>query len=92
MTHERRNLKLALTWVGKDNRRPLLEPRILLEESDNSHNAAARVTENDHFDNGVFLFAPLAGSSFHSLFSGDSQRVHPLKSKPLYQNKIDAAL
>lgn len=41
--------KLELTWIGKD-RRPRLEPRILIEEERLSHHAAAR-REGDHFDN-----------------------------------------
>src|SRR5688500_9334451 len=42
--------RLELTWIGKD-RRPKLEPRILLEESDRSHHAPHRVTDHDLFDN-----------------------------------------
>ncbi|MEV5034545.1 site-specific DNA-methyltransferase [Sphingobium sp. LMC3-1-1.1] len=42
--------KLELTWVGKDNR-PRLEPRILIEDAEKSYHAAARVSENDVFDN-----------------------------------------
>lgn len=42
--------KLELTWVGKENR-PRLEPRILIEDADKSYHAAARVSENDIFDN-----------------------------------------
>lgn len=42
--------KLELTWVGKDNR-PRLEPRILIENAEKSYHAAARVSENDIFDN-----------------------------------------
>lgn len=42
--------KLELTWVGKDNR-PRLEPRILIEDAEKSYHAAARVSENDIFDN-----------------------------------------
>jgi len=42
--------KLELTWVGKDNR-PRLEPRILIEDTEKSYHAAARVSENDIFDN-----------------------------------------
>ena len=45
-----RNLKLELTWVGKDHR-PRLEPRILLEEKERNYTAAAKVTENDQFEN-----------------------------------------
>lgn len=42
--------KLELTWVGKDNR-PRLEPRILIEDPAKSYHAAARVSDNDIFDN-----------------------------------------
>ncbi|WP_068167586.1 site-specific DNA-methyltransferase [Hydrogenophaga taeniospiralis] len=42
--------KLELTWIGKDQR-PLLEPRILLEDPARSYHAKHRVTENDLFDN-----------------------------------------
>ena len=42
--------KLELTWIGKD-KRPKLEPRILLEDSEKSCHARQRMTENDIFDN-----------------------------------------
>ncbi len=42
--------KLELTWIGKENR-PKLEPRILLEDPENSHLAPHRVTDHDLFDN-----------------------------------------
>src|SRR6516164_9516576 len=42
--------KLELTWIGKE-KRPKLEPRILLEEPERSYHAGQRVTENDIFDN-----------------------------------------
>lgn len=42
--------KLELTWVGKENR-PRLEPRILIEDTEKSYHAAARVTKDDIFDN-----------------------------------------
>ncbi|WP_156254721.1 site-specific DNA-methyltransferase [Sandarakinorhabdus oryzae] len=42
--------KLELTWVGKENR-PRLEPRILREIPERSYHAAARVSDNDIFDN-----------------------------------------
>jgi adenine-specific DNA-methyltransferase len=42
--------KLELTWIGKENR-PKLEPRILLEDLENSYHAPDRITENDTFDN-----------------------------------------
>jgi adenine-specific DNA-methyltransferase len=42
--------KLELTWVGKENR-PRLEPRILIEDPAKSYHAAARVSDEDIFDN-----------------------------------------
>ncbi|WP_078461630.1 site-specific DNA-methyltransferase, partial [Solemya velum gill symbiont] len=42
--------KLELTWIGKD-KRPKLEPRILLEDPSKSYHASEKVTENDVFDN-----------------------------------------
>lgn len=42
--------KLELTWIGKD-KRPKLEPRILLEDADKSYHAAKRVSDADIFDN-----------------------------------------
>lgn len=42
--------KLELTWIGKE-KRPRLEPRILLEDPELSYHAPKRVTENDIFDN-----------------------------------------
>ena len=42
--------KLELTWIGKE-KRPKLEPRILLEDPARSYHAAQRVRENDIFDN-----------------------------------------
>ena len=42
--------KLELTWIGKE-KRPRLEPRILLEDKEKSYHAKHRVTDNDLFDN-----------------------------------------
>jgi len=50
MTRENRNLKLELTWVGKDHR-PRLEPRILMEEKGRDYTATSRLSDNDQFDN-----------------------------------------
>jgi hypothetical protein len=38
--------RLELTWIGKENR-PKLEPRILLEEPENSYHAAHRISKKD---------------------------------------------
>ncbi len=42
--------KLELTWIGKD-KRPKLEPRILLEDPSKSYHAKVRHSESDQFDN-----------------------------------------
>jgi adenine-specific DNA-methyltransferase len=42
--------KLELSWIGKD-KRPKLEPRILLEDPSRSYHAKQRVSDNDVFDN-----------------------------------------
>lgn len=42
--------KLELTWIGKE-KRPKLEPRILLEDTEKSYHAKHRVTDSDIFDN-----------------------------------------
>ena len=42
--------KLELTGVGKENQ-PRLEPRILIEDTEKSYHAAARVSGDDIFDN-----------------------------------------
>jgi adenine-specific DNA-methyltransferase len=42
--------KLELTWIGKE-KRPKLEPRILLEDPDKSHHAKHRISDSDIFDN-----------------------------------------
>ncbi len=44
------NTRLELTWIGKEDR-PKLEPRILIEEPDNSYHASFRAGKNDIFDN-----------------------------------------
>lgn len=46
----RNKIKLELTWIGKD-KRPKLEPRILLEDQTKSYHASHKVTEKDIFDN-----------------------------------------
>jgi adenine-specific DNA-methyltransferase len=42
--------RLELTWIGKENRLRL-EPRILLEDPDQSYHAPRRVSDKDIFDN-----------------------------------------
>ncbi|WP_020561188.1 site-specific DNA-methyltransferase [Thiofilum flexile] len=62
--------KLELTWIGKD-KRPRLEPRILLEDPTKSYHAAARVSEADQFDNRlIFGDNLLALRALESEFTG----------------------
>lgn len=46
----RNKQKLELTWIGKE-KRPKLEPRILLEDAQKSCHAKRRVSDADIFDN-----------------------------------------
>jgi adenine-specific DNA-methyltransferase len=42
--------KLELTWIGKD-KRPKLEPRILVEDAGKSYHAESRISDADIYDN-----------------------------------------
>jgi len=65
-----RKQKLELTWVGKENR-PRLEPRILLEDPDQSCHAPRRVSDKDIFDNRlIFGDNLLALKALEAEFSG----------------------
>ncbi len=62
--------KLELTWIGKE-KRPKLEPRILLEDSEKSYHAKHRVTSADLFDNRlIFGDNLLALKALEQEFSG----------------------
>jgi len=62
--------KLELTWIGKE-KRPKLEPRILLEDAEKSYHAKHRISDNDIFDNRlVFGDNLLALKALEQEFSG----------------------
>lgn len=62
--------KLELTWIGKE-KRPKLEPRILLEDPEKSYYAKHRVTDCDIFDNRlIFGDNLLALKALEDEFSG----------------------
>lgn len=62
--------KLELTWIGKE-KRPKLEPRILLEDAEKSYHAKRRVSEGDIFDNRlIFGDNLLALKALEQEFSG----------------------
>ncbi len=68
--------KLELTWIGKE-KRPKLEPRILLEDSARSYHATHRVSDNDIFDNRlIFGDNLLALKSLEQQFSGQVKCVY----------------
>jgi adenine-specific DNA-methyltransferase len=62
--------KLELTWIGKD-KRPKLEPRILLEDTGKSYHASQRFSDDDIFDNRlIFGDNLLALKALEQEFSG----------------------
>jgi len=62
--------KLELTWIGKE-KRPKLEPRILLEDPKRSYHAKQRVSDQDIFDNRlIFGDNLLALKALEQEFSG----------------------
>ncbi|WP_372798630.1 site-specific DNA-methyltransferase [Litorivivens sp.] len=62
--------KLELTWIGKE-KRPRLEPRILLEDPGKSYHARHRVSDSDLFDNRlIFGDNLLALKALEQEFSG----------------------
>ena len=62
--------KLELTWIGKE-KRPKLEPRILVENSQKSYHAKHRVSDADNFDNRlIFGDNLLALKALEQEFSG----------------------
>ena len=68
--------RLELTWIGKENR-PRLEPRILLEDPENSYHAKQRVTEDDIFDNRlIFGDNLLALKALEQEFAGQVKCVY----------------
>jgi adenine-specific DNA-methyltransferase len=67
--------KLELTWIGKE-KRPKLEPRILLEEPQKSYHAKHRLTDSDTFDNRlVFGDNLLALKALEQEFAGSVKCV-----------------
>ncbi|CAM5316191.1 site-specific DNA-methyltransferase [Thauera mechernichensis] len=62
--------KLELAWIGKE-KRPKLEPRILLEDPEKSYHAKHRVSDSDIFDNRlIFGDNLLALKALEAEFSG----------------------
>lgn len=67
--------KLELTWIEKE-KRPKLEPRILLENPSMSYHAKHRVTDNDSIDNRpIFSDNLLALKALEQEFTGKMKCV-----------------
>ena len=63
--------KLELTWIGKE-KRPRLEPRILLEDPEKSYHASERISDTDQFDNKlIFGDNLLALKALESDYAGE---------------------
>jgi len=68
--------KLELTWIGKESR-PLLEPRILLEDASKSYHAKTRLSDDDIFDN-ILIHGDnlLALKALEQRFSGQVKCIY----------------
>jgi adenine-specific DNA-methyltransferase len=74
--HHMARQKLELTWIGKD-KRPKLEPRMLLEDPARSYHAKRRVSERDLFDNRlIFGDNLLALKALEAEFTGKVKCVY----------------
>lgn len=84
--------KLELTWIGKE-KRPKLEPRILLEDSERSHHAKHRVTDKDIFDNRlIFGDNLLALKALEQEFSGKVKCIYidpPFNTQQAFEHYDD---
>jgi adenine-specific DNA-methyltransferase len=68
--------KLELTWIGKD-KRPKLEPRILMEDPELSYHAKHKVSDDDIFDNKlIFGDNLLALKSLEQEYSGKVKCIY----------------
>lgn len=84
--------KLELTWIGKE-KRPKLEPRILLESQDKSFHAAHRFSDSDIFDNRlIFGDNLLALKALEQEFSGKIKCVYidpPFNTQQAFEHYDD---
>lgn len=84
--------KLELTWIGKE-KRPKLEPRILLEDPEKSYHAKHRVSDNDIFDNRlIFGDNLLALKALEQEFSGKVKCIYidpPFNTQQAFEHYDD---
>jgi adenine-specific DNA-methyltransferase len=88
----RSNTRLELTWIGKENR-PKLEPRVLVEDRDQSYHAAHRIREDDLFDNRlIFGDNLLALKALEQEFTGKIKCIYidpPFNTGEMMENYDD---
>jgi len=84
--------KLELTWIGKE-KRPKLEPRILVGDPEKSYHAKHRVTSADIFDNRlIFGDNLLALKALEQEFSGKVKCVYidpPFNTQQAFEHYDD---
>ena len=84
--------KLELTWLGKE-KRPKLEPRILLEDPEKSFHATHRFSDSDIFDNRlIFGDNLLALKALEQEFSGKVKCVYidpPFNTQQAFEHYDD---
>lgn len=84
--------KLELTWIGKE-KRPQLEPRILLEDPARSYHAKQRFSDADIFDNRlIFGDNLLALKALEQEFAGKVKCVYidpPFNTKQAFEHYDD---
>ncbi|MEO3691370.1 site-specific DNA-methyltransferase [Roseateles paludis] len=84
--------KLELTWIGKE-KRPKLEPRILLEDPEKSYHATHRVSDGDIFDNRlIFGDNLLALKALEQEFSGKVKCIYidpPFNTQQAFEHYDD---
>lgn len=84
--------KLELTWIGKE-KRPKLEPRILLEDPEKSCHATHRVSDGDIFDNRlIFGDNLLALKALEQEFSGKVKCIYidpPFNTQQAFEHYDD---
>ena len=89
-----RKTKLELTWIGKD-KRPKLDPRILLENPELSYHASHKVSENDIFDNklifAMYRATELASRPGVKVESGSSEIDPALQHEKMLRMRLFGA-
>jgi len=87
-----KNNKLELTWIGKE-KKPKLEPRVLIEDFEKSYYAEQRISEKDIYDN-MLIFGDnlLALKALDSKLHGGIKCVYidpPFNTKQAFEHYDD---